>query len=210
MNDLVNAYADESGDSGYRFDASSSKHFVFGIVIPHQPQLLIQNLSALRQKIRKPMDYEFHYRQMDKKERAEFFAVLEQSDMHMFIAMIDKMKAPSEFCRQGKQGLYNHAVTGLCLRASMTFNKCRLHIDGDGKQKKFLTSLKTCVRSACREIDKPNQCFKDIRVTDSSDSLIQCADIVTGAAAEHFGTSASSWMNRFQHRADVWWEEDFS
>lgn len=88
MSDLIYAYADESGDTGYQFDAASSPRFVLGIVIAEQPEQMIDN--------------------------------------RVFAAVIHKQHAPRDFRKQGKLGLYSHAIAGLCLRASIEFKHCKL------------------------------------------------------------------------------------
>ena len=42
------AYADESGDPGYAFSANSSPRFVVGVILPEQPEQLIDQLLAVR------------------------------------------------------------------------------------------------------------------------------------------------------------------
>lgn len=55
------AYADESGDPGYHFDAGSSPHFVMAIVVPEWPEQLIDRIVAARRALGKPATYEFHF-----------------------------------------------------------------------------------------------------------------------------------------------------
>ena len=109
----------------------------------------------------------------------------------------------------GKQGLYNHAIAGLCLRSPVPLHKCKLHLDGSGKQARFLNHLKTAVRYACRLAERPEQGFKDIRVLDSGNPLIQCADMITGAASEKAEKGHSAWMAMLSDKVAVSRVENF-
>ena len=83
MSDLLYAYADESGDSGYQFRASSSARFVIGIVIPNDAETLVDVLLSVRRKLGKPAAYEFHFRQTDEKERLAFFEGIQSEAMQI-------------------------------------------------------------------------------------------------------------------------------
>lgn len=174
------AYADESGDAGFAFDTNSSRHFLMSLVLPQEPEQLVDHLLALRRRLRKPATFEFHFRQADTKTRQAFFDVLCEEPLEVLVAVIHKQSAPADFWRLGKLGVYSHALAGLSLRAPFEFSKCRVHLDGSGKQKQFLQSLNSNVRWACRVAGRPEQGPAEIRLLDSGHSLIQCADMVTG------------------------------
>lgn len=203
------AYADESGDAGYAFDANSSPRFVMGIVLPQEPEQLVDRLLALRRALGRPATFEFHFRQADAKTRQAFFDVLRGEPLHVLAAVIHKQFAPADFRRLGKQGIYSHALAGLSLRAPFRMSGCRLHLDGSGKQKLFLQRLKSNVRWACRVAGRPEQGFADIRLLDSAHALIQCADMVTGAAAEFANHGDERWLSSLRAQMPLYWEERF-
>lgn len=203
------AYADESGDAGYAFDANSSPRFVMSIVLPEEPERLVDRLLALRRALGRPATFEFHFRQANKKTRQAFFDVFREEPSQVLVAVIHKEFAPADFRRMGKLGIYSHALAGLSLRAPFGFSQCRVHLDGSGKQKKFLQSLKSNVRWACRVADRPEQGPADIRLLDSAHSLIQCADMVTGAAAELANHGDARWVNSFRAQMALYWDERF-
>ncbi len=183
------AYADESGDAGYDFGANSSSCFVMGIVLPNQPERLVDRLLSLRRVVRRPETFEFHFRQAN--------------------ANVHKQYAPADFRRLGKLDVYSHAFAGLSLRAPFVMSQCRVHLDGSGKQKQFLQGLKSNVRWACRVAGRAEQSPADIRLLDSGHSLIQCADMVTGAVAEYVNHGDERWLNILRPKLTVYWDERF-
>ena len=209
MSDLIYAYADESGDTGYQFDAASSPRFVLGIVIAEQPEQMIDKLLALRRKLGRPTTHKFHYRLTDAIERRAFFETVQYEPIRVFAAVIHKQHAPRDFRKQGKLGLYSHAIAGLCLRASIEFKHCKLLLDGGSKQKQFIDQLKSSVRWARRVANRPEQSFQNIRMLDSGNPLIQCADMITGAAAEQAEKGASKWMDMLAPSVSLVWHERF-
>lgn len=203
------AYADESGDTGFAFDANSSRRFVMGVVIPDQPEQLVDRLLALRRYLGRPATFEFHFRQANAKTRHAFFDVLHDESLGVLVAVIHKQYAPADFRRLGKLGVYSHALAGLSLRSPVELSQCRVHLDGSGKQKQFLQSLKSNVRWACRVAGRPMQSPADIRLLDSGHTLIQCADMITGAVAEFANHGDSRWLDSLRPQLTVYWNERF-
>jgi len=203
------AYADESGDAGYDFDANSSTFFVMGVVLPRQPEQLVDRLLSLRRALRRPETFEFHFRQANAQTRQLALEVVRAEPLDVLVAVIHKRYAPIDFRRLGKLGVYSHALAGLSLRAPFAMSRCRVHLDGSGKQKRFLQNLKSNVRWACRVAGRAEQSPADIRLLDSGHSLIQCADMVTGAVAEYVNHGDERWLNILRPKLTVYWDERF-
>ena len=206
---LSYAYADESGDTGYQFEASSSPRFVLSIFLPEQEEAFVDCLLGLRRSLNKPAAFEFHFRQNDDKVKAAFFDAITRLRFKVLIVAIDKQKAPADFRRRGKTGLYAHALAGLALRAPFPLKDCKLYLDGSGDHTHFLQELKSSVRYACRVAGKPTHNFRDIRLLESSNPLIQCADMISGAAADHTENKLSRWQEIFAPTIVADWREDF-
>jgi hypothetical protein len=68
---------------------------------------------------------------------------------------------------------------------------------------------KSNVRWACRVANRPEQSFRDIRLLDSAHSLIQCADMVTGAVAEYINKDDPQWLDMISSHITVLWHERF-
>ena len=206
---LIYAYADESGDTGYQFQASSSRYFVLGIVVPDQPEQIVDQLLAARRKLGRNAAFEFHYRESDSTERAAFFNAIAPVPMKLLIATIDKTHAPLDFQKLRKIGLYSHALAAIALRSPFALDNCKLFLDGSGYPKQFLREVKNAVRFACRVAGKPKQNFQDIRILDSGNALVQSADMFTGVAAEVANRGSSEWLPMLTSKAVLQWNERF-
>jgi hypothetical protein len=203
------AYADESGDPGYQFQAGSSPLFVITILLPSEPEALLNRVLDARRRLGKPETFEFHFPQARQEIRRVFFEAVAPEAWSLFTAVIHKRHSPPALRQAGKRGLYVHSLGGLALRAPVPFDGVKLHLDGTGSQKEFIQALKTGVRAVCREAGRPAQSFKEIRILNSSHPLIQCADMVTGAVAEQAATGQSVWYRLIQAKVGIWWEENF-
>ena len=182
---------------GYQFQTGSSPRFVLGIFLPEQEEACVDCLLDLRRSLKKPAAFEFHFRQSDDKVKAAFFDALGRLRFKVLIASIDKRNAPADFQRRGKTGLYAHALSGLVLRAPFPLKNHKLYLDGSGDHTHFLQELKSSVRYACRVAGKPAHNFRDIRLLESSNPLIQCSDMISGAAADSRELNRSRWHATF-------------
>jgi hypothetical protein len=206
---LRTAYADESGDTGYEFATGSSSHFILTILLPLDPEALIDRVAEARRQLHKPETFEFHFRESTEQIRHIFFGNLASEKFSALIAVIHKRRAPLELRRRGKSGLYIWAIGGLALRAPFALDQVKLHLDGARSQKRFVQLLKVGVRETCRIAQRPEQNFKEIRVLESAHPLIQCADMLTGASAQHVETGYSLWWAMLHPEPAIWWEEKF-
>lgn len=205
----THAYSDESGDTGYAFDAGSSRYFVLGVIFPEKPEQTVDRILALRRTLGKAVTYEFHFRQADERVRRSFFAAIQDEPVKFLAAIVHKPFAPGDFRRMGKLGVYSHALAGAGLRTPFPLNQCKLHLDGSGKQRQFLQLLKSNVRWACRLVNQPAQSWGEIRLLESSHPLIQYADMVTGAVMESVYHGNAQWLNLVAHQAILLWHERF-
>ena len=186
-----------------------SPRFVLGVILPDQPERLIDRLLVLRRTSGKPATFEFHFRQANTTIRQAYFDVIRDEPVNLLVAVIHKQYAPTDFRRLGKTGIYSHALAGLALRAPMRLADCKLHLDGSGRQRRFLQGLKSQVRWACRVADHLEQSWQDIRLLDSTHPLIQCADMITGAVAEHANHGDDAWLDAIAAQMTVLWHERF-
>lgn len=203
------AYADEHGDAGYQFQSGSSSLFVLSILLPHRPESLLNRVIAARRQLSKPETFEFHFHESNAQTRRRFFESITDEQIGLLVAVIHKENAPLELRRLGKVGLYVHALSGLVLRSPVAFEKTKLHLDGTGSQKEFVQSLKNEVRDKCRTSQRREQNFNEIRILNSTHPLIQCADMLAGAATAQIERGQSEWLAMLQCEPYVWWEEKF-
>jgi len=180
-----------------------------GVILPAQPETTLDRIVALRRSLDKAATYEFHYHQADDRVCRHFFETVPDEADKVFIAVLHKRFAPADFRRLGKMGVYSHALAGLGLRAPFPLSMCKLHLDGSGRQKAFLQTLKTNIRWACRVAGRPQQSFKDIRLLESAHPLIQYADMVTGAVAAYVNGQDTRWFTLLSAQSTLLWHERF-
>jgi hypothetical protein len=84
-----------------------------------------------------------------------------------------------------------------------------LHLDGKGKQRGFLQSLKSNMRWACRVANRPEQSFREVRLLESAHPLLQYADMVTGAISAYANNQDSRWFEMLSTPISVMWRERF-
>ena len=203
------AYTDESGDTGYDLHHGGSTHFVLGIVLPADPEATIDRIVTLRRSLNKAATYEFHFHQADSRVCTQFFTKIPDQNDKILVAVVHKQFAPNDFRRLGRIGLYSHTVAGLGLSTPFTLAKCKLHLDGSGRQKAFLQMLQTNVRWACRVAGHPQQSFKEIRLLESAHPLIQYADMVTSAVASQVNGQDAPWFRLLEDKLTLVWHERF-
>jgi hypothetical protein len=97
MRRLHYAYADESGDPGYAFSENSSPRFVLGVILPEQPEQLIDRLLALRRALGKPATFEFRYHQANAGIRQAFFDLLHDEPVSLLVAVIHQAVCACRF-----------------------------------------------------------------------------------------------------------------
>lgn len=201
------AYADESGDTGYKPGASPL--FALAVLMPLDPEALMNRVIEARRRLGKPETFEFHFRQANEKILLTFFEAVTGERLNLLVAAIHKAGVPEEVRREGKTGLYIHGLSGLALRSQIALSDVKLHLDGTGSQKIFVQALKNGVRLACRKAGRRDQNFKEIRILSSTHPLIQCADMFAGAAYERVETRKSKWFAMIKPEKLIWWEEKF-
>ena len=179
------------------------------MIIPENPEALIDQILAARRRLGKPASYEFHFHQADLQCRDIFFEATAEEPIKISMAVVHKSFAPPDFQRSGKLGLYSHTIAGLLLRSPVHLSKCKLYLDGHGKQKQFLQTLHANIRSICRLAKQPERSFREIRLLDSAHTLIQCADMITGAVAVYVNKAEARWFDRIKSRITVLWHERF-
>lgn len=203
-------YADESGDTGYHFDRGSSPYFILGVVLPTDPEVTLDRIVTLRRSLGKAATYEFHFSQADSQIRSRFFEAVPQPADQMLLAVLHKPLAPADFRRFKKVDVYSYVLAGLALRAPFALSTCKLHLDGSGRQKDFLQTLKRQVRYSCQVAGRPQQSFKEIRLLESANPLIQYADMITGAVAAYVNGQDAHWFALLEPQLTLLWEERFA
>jgi hypothetical protein len=170
---------DEAGDVSLSFEKGASRYFVPVFISTQTPEILRDNLAALRNELGLGETYEFKFHKMtDTSARQQVFSTLARIDFHAWGLIVDKTRLPKIF--ENTKGLtrYTHFITELLSLIPAEFQKdATLILDEFGST----PDLRTELRRAMIERHMP-RLFKRVIVRPSNrESLIQIADLLAGA-----------------------------
>ena len=195
---------DESGDTGFKFAEGSSTYFVVTLVIfgsNEEAERLRLRIDVLRNELRLPSGYEFHFFRNNVHIRRAFLSAIKGYDFQFFSLVVDKRKLSDSGYRNGSAfykavcGAAFDAVKPLLSEANVKFD------DSGGKalKKELASYIKREVNKDGGEMER----IKKIGTQDSkSSNLIQVADMVSGAIYRSFGSErdAGAYRNIIKHR----------
>lgn len=203
-------FIDESGDSGLKLNAGSSKCFTLAFVAfqNHNEALAVDDrISLLRKEQRLPDNFEFHFNKLNLAYRRMFLEVIAPYDFFYFAIVMDKANLAGREL-QFKESLYNYACGLIFEEAKSRLSDAVVVIDENGS-KNFKSELKRYL--VHRLTDDSGKCFvKKVRTQDSrKNNLVQLADMIVGAVARSFTgkKEAHECRNLIAHReiyVEVW------
>jgi len=203
-------FIDESGDSGLKINAGSSKYFVVALVgfeDHDEAAAVYDRISLLRREQRVPDNFEFHFNKLKPGYRRTFLEAVARYRFFYFAVVVDKTKmAGFEF--QFNESLYKYACGLIFEKMKPRLSDANVVIDESGS-KNFKSELK---RYLVRRLkDDSGKCFiKKIRTQDSrKNNLVQLADMIAGAVARSFSGKKDSreYRSLIAHRemnVEVW------
>jgi hypothetical protein len=203
-------FIDDSGDSGLKIHAGSSKYFIIALVgfEDHDEALAVDDrISQLRKEQRVPDNFEFHFNKLKTGHRRTFLEAVARYSFFFFAVVIDKTNvAGREF--QFNESLYKYACGLIFEKAKPCLSNAIVVTDESGS-KNFKSELK---RYLVRRLkDDSGNCFiKKVRTQDSSkNNLVQLADMVAGAVARSFsgkkdGREYRSLIAHREMNVEVW------
>ena len=197
-------FVDESGDAGFKFAEGSSTYFVVTLVIfgsNEEAEKLRLRIDTLRNELRLPSDYEFHFFRNNVHIRRAFLGVIKQYDFQFFSLVVDKRKLSGTEYQSGSA--FYKAICGVAFEAAKPLlSGANVNFDDSGGKalKKELASyIKRRVNNEGREAER----IKKIGTQDSkSSNLIQVADMVCGAVYRSFQSepNGGEYRNTIKHR----------
>lgn len=197
-------FVDESGDAGFKFTEGSSTYFVVTLVIfgsNEEAEKLSLRIDVLRNELRLPIDYEFHFFRNNVHIRRALLNVIKGYDFQFFSLVVDKRKLPGTEYQSGSAfykafcGAAFGAVKPLLSEANVKFDAS----GGKALKKELASYIKHKVNEEGREGER----IKKISTQDSkSSNLIQVADMVSGAIYRSFQSEgdAGEYRNIIKHR----------
>jgi len=186
-------FVDESGDSGLKMGAGSSKYFIVALVAfeDHDEALAADDrISLLRKERRLPENFEFHFTNMKPAERRMFLEAIAPYNFFYFGIVIDKAKlnrGESQF----KESFYKYTCGLIFENAKPRLSNATVIVDESGSED-FKEELKRYLVRRLRD-DTGTRFIKKVRTQSSTkNNLLQLADMVVGALARFYSGKKDS------------------
>lgn len=165
-------FLDESGDTGFKFHANSSRFFVVTLLI-----VAFKHAAGMR-----PVD-ELKFRTARPRTREQFFTTICLADFHVRATIVDKTRlahAPAVT----SQAFYQEQIRDILVRASATVSNARLIIDQSVKSRTWQQDTSAFLRQQVNSGSE--RIIRDIRFrTSNRDPLLQATDMICGAFMDH-------------------------
>jgi len=173
-------FIDESGDTGLKVDAGSSRHFVISLIIfedHDEAHACDCEIDALKSRLHIKMNGEFKFSKLSKEKRIAFLQAVLPFAFYYFGIVIDKN--PQKLFGDGfkyKNSFYKYACNLVFQNAKPYLRDAVVVFDGSGSRQ-FKRQLQTYLRKKTG-----TGIIRNIKLQDSrKNNLIQLADMVAGA-----------------------------
>ena len=191
-------YADESGDTGLKFEKASSQHFVLVAIIIRNKQdqeQILQIIQQFKDDIRKKKHYEIKFRNLSKNQRRKLLTRLKQAPFRILAIMADKTKSPAT-----PMSLYDY-LQKLLENNTASIKEARLKVDGQISPE-HARQINPQLKSV--NGDKKNSVIKTIHFVDSKKHpCIQLADMIAGSLKHSINsTSTNTYRKLIEHKID--------
>ncbi len=173
-------FIDESGDTGLKVVAGSSRYFVISLVIfeDHEEAIACdRQIEELKSDLHIYQDSEFKFNKLSKEKRISFIKAVLPFSFYYFGIVIDK--DPSKLYGDGfkyKGSFYKYACNLVFQNAKPYLRDATVVIDGSGTRE-FKRQLQAYLRKKIG-----TGIIKKIKIQDSrNNNLIQLADMIAGS-----------------------------
>jgi len=191
-------FVDEAGDVGFKFSKGSSRLFIVTMTVfedDKEAKHCDQRIELLRNELRLPKQFEFHFNQNSPEIRQDFLQAVAPYKFFYFAIVVDK----DEFSRKERataEAFYQHACGLVFENAKPYLNEAAVVIDGSRSiyfKQNLQRYLKTKINSSSATI----RYIKQVKVQDSEkNNLLQLADMVCGAINRSFSQKADAQVYR--------------
>ena len=175
-------YIDESGGPALRTDQGSPYFILAMVQLPNREA--ISPLVKLRQELHVVPTFEFHFHQMNAKQKERFFQSIQELSFRVRTAVLLKTKFPSDLQALTGMMLTIELITRLTLRASpLDIGNDILILDGASDLMR--KELRIHLSRQCQQLNRERP-FKKIVSDDSAHTDgLQLADMIAGAIRQY-------------------------
>ena len=198
-------FVDESGDTGLQLAKGSSDLFAVVLVVfeeNDEAQAADDRITLLRRELRKPADFEFHFKENSDAVRRAFLEAVVPYNFFYFGFVINKAKL-SHRSFPTADAFYRY-VCGLVFESAKPYlDEAIVKIDASGGRK-FQRQLAGYLKTKINSREANPQRIRRIAAVDSRrNNLLQLADMVCGAMARSLRedkTNAGEFRKLIKHR----------
>lgn len=179
MRTITKLWADESGDSGFKFTSGSSRHLIIVVIYTSTDVVvsdIVQAIVELKSNLMLTDDFEFKFSRSSHAFREAFFSATMKFDWKYKDVVIDKKNLHAPALVNHPHQLYCESIRRLLYDNNPPLEKAVLTIDeavAKIHHREFNTVL--------RQYVSKNLIRKIRQVRSTSDSMIQLADMVSGS-----------------------------
>jgi len=193
-------FFDESGDSGMKRKAGSSRLFIVTAVLFEEnaeAETCDFKIADLKRRLGLRENFEFHFNSCSDHFRRSFFETITASEFFYHSVVLNKSKLWGEGFKE-KNSFYKYAAGLVFENARSNLSQAKVVIDKCGNRD-FRRELSKYLQ---RRMNEGNQVLiRKISMEPShSNNLLQLADMVCGAVSRSFDTEKA---NRFEFRRIV-------
>jgi hypothetical protein len=199
-------FLDESGDAGFKFNQGSTTHFVIALVIfdtTLNAEETALHIKRLRERLAIHENYEFKFSKCSDFFRHQFLEAVKSDPFRVRVMVVDKRLLQSTKPKEDKDTFYSYFASEILKYNHGKIQGASLRIDGSGSRE-----FKRAFQSTLRSKLKDGTIAKCKFVDSKGDSLIQLADMISGAVYRQYNPSRpdGSFFDRIRHKIEDLWE----
>ncbi len=183
-------FVDESGDTGLKLGQGSSDFFTVALVVfeeNDEAQAADDRITLLRRELRKPADFEFHFKENSDSIRRTFLEAVVRYNFFYFGFVVNKTALYAESLPT-TEVFYNYACGLIFESAKPYLDNALVKIDASGGRK-FQRQLAAYLKTKINTSAGARQRISSVTANDSRRSnMLQLADMVCGAIARSYRT----------------------
>ncbi len=189
-------YLDESGDIGFKFDRGSSRLFVVTLLFVDDPSPVRLAIDELGRRLGLGPRQEFRFVHTSHDRRQAFFDCFRQHDVSIRALVVDKRQMDRRAVRD-HENFYTQ-ILGLVLETqAASLTRATIVLDESDESRRGKRERATYLRRQLNTNPAARKA-KIIHQASHSDSLIQAADMASGAIFRYYERGDETYLRRIR------------